>query len=261
MQRLITFISLFSLLTLSLGVLADGDATIVRFTERETGHEPYLVRYVIGKDLLRIDDNNDDGDYVLYDDKKRVIYSVNHDDSTILVIKHSQWSLPEFKFDRNITWKKLDDAPKINNSHVYSYWLSAGETVCSEAQVVEDLLPEESALLQRYRQTLSAEQVASLVATPEDMRQPCMLVDQVYDTGEVFSKGFPVQQWHINGMQRMMNEYKTNQKVAGKLFELPAGYHRYRMGDNMTFGEPGDTPQPNETSPAQIQNGQTPAGF
>ena len=241
-------------------VQAGGNATIVQFTERETGIDAYPVRYVIAKDLLRIDDNNDDGDYVLYDDKKRVIYSVNHGDSTILVINNSDWSMPDFKFARNVSYKKLEDAPTIDGNSIYTYWLSAGETICSEAQVVEGFLKHESRLLERYKQTLSAEQVTSLVATPEDMRTPCMLVDQVYNTGSVYTKGFPIQQWHVNGLQRIMTSYKTGVEVAGKLFELPEGYKRYSIGDNLTFGEPGDNPQFNGMPPAQHQS-PAPAGF
>ena len=245
-------------------VNADDNATIVQFTERETGIDAYPVRYVIANDLLRIDDNNDDGDYVLYDDKKRIIYSVNHDDLTILVIKNSEWTMPEFKFSRNVSYQKIENAPAINGKSVFSYWLSAGETVCSEAQVVEGFLKRESALLKRYKQTLSAEQVTSLVATPEDMRTPCMLVDQVYNQGSVYSKGFPIQQWHVNGLQRMMTSYKTGVEVAGKLFELPKDYKRYSIGDNLTFGQPGDMSlkhgQPNGMPPAQHQS-PAPAGF
>lgn len=215
------------------------EATIVQLTEREKGLGAYPVRYIIAKDLVRIDDNNDDGDYVLYDDNKRVIYSVNHDDSTILVIKHKQWELPGFKFERNVSWKKLDNAPSIDGkSGVFSYWLSAGKTVCSEAQIVEGFLAAESRLLKRYKETLSAEQISSLVATPEDMQTPCMLVDQVYNQGSVYDKGFPIQQWHVNGLQRMVTSYKSGEKVAADLFKLPKDYKRYSMGDNLSFGNP-----------------------
>lgn len=264
MQVLKNIIISFFLVGFFSAVHAEGNATIVQFTERETGIDAYPVRYVITKDLLRIDDNNDDGDYVLYDDKKRIIYSVNHGDSTILVINNREWTMPEFKFARNVSYQKLENAPAINGKSVFTYWLSAGETVCSEAQVVEGFLKNESDLLKRYKQTLSAEQVTSLVATPEDMRTPCMLVDQVYNLGSVYTKGFPIQQWHANGLQRIMTSYKTAVEVAGKLFELPEDYKRYSIGDNLTFGQPGDMPlnhgQPSGMPPAQHQN-PAPAGF
>lgn len=229
-------------------------ATIVKFSEREEGIGAYPVRYIMTKDTVRIDDDNDDGDYVLYDDKKRMIYSVNHDDQTILVIKHNEWELPSFKFQRNVSWKKLEDAPAINGKNVLNYWLSAGETVCSEAQVVEGFLSNESALLKRYKQTLSGEQVTSLVATPEDMRTPCLLVDQVYNLGSVYDKGFPIQQWHVNGLQRIMLSYKTDEKISSKLFDLPADYKKYSIGDNLRFGN-GDNMSPvNGNSPAHSQS-------
>lgn len=213
------------------------EVTVVKFTEREQGIDPYPIRYIIDKEFLRVDDDDDKGNYVLYDDKKRIIYSINHDDSTILVINNTDWKLPDFKFSRNVSWKVMDGAPKINNKPVYTYWLSAGETVCSEAQVAEGFLMQEAQLLMRYRQTLSSGQVEAIVATPEEMRTPCLMVDKVYNTGSVYEKGFPVQQWHLNGLQRLMTGYKTAEKVSTKLFELPEKYKKYEMGDNLSFGE------------------------
>lgn len=213
------------------------DVTIVKFSEREQGIDPYPVRYLIAKDILRIDDDKDDGDFIIYDDKKRIIYSVNHDDSTILIIKYKDWALPSFSFTRNVSWKALEGAPKVDNKSVYSYWLSAGKTVCSEAQVADGFLESESKMLMRYKKTLSAGQVDALVATPEEMRTPCLLVDKVYNTGSVYEKGFPLQQWHVNGLQRVMSSYNTDQKVSAQLFTLPENYKRYSLGDNLSFGE------------------------
>lgn len=217
---------------------ASNTATIVQFNEREEGIDPYQVRYIFTNDMVRIDDNNDAGDYVIYDDNKRIIYSVNNSDSTILVIKNKKWDMPNFEFQRNVTWKLIEDAPKVESKSVYTYWLSANETICTEAQVVEGLLLKESKMLKRYRQTLSAAQVDSLVATPEDMRTPCLLVDKVYNAGNVYDKGFPLQQWHKDGLQRIMTSYKTEEKYSTKLFELPEKYNRYSIGDNLGFGQP-----------------------
>lgn len=232
----ITITVLFSLLVFS--ACSDNNSiTSVQFDEREKGIDPYQVRYLFSKDMLRVDDNSDDGDFVLYDDKKRIIYSVNHDDATILIVKNEDWEIPKFKFDRNVTWEPLEDAPKFESKTVLSYWLSADSTVCTEAQVVEGLLLNESLMLKRYRQTLSAAQVASIDATPVDMRTPCLLIDKVYNAGSAFEKGFPIQQWHKDGLQRIMTSYKTGEKYNAKLFELPKNYKEYSIGDNLGFGE------------------------
>lgn len=236
-------LKIINIFVLVLSVLAlnacseNNKTTVVQFDEREEGIDPYQVRYIFSKDSIRIDDNNDAGDYVLYDDKKRIIYSVNHGDSTILTIENKKWEMPVFKFQRNVTWKLTEDAPKFASKSVYSYWLSADEAVCSEAQVAEGLLLKESKMLKRYRETLSAAQVDSIVATPEDMRTPCLLIDKVYNDGSVYDKGFPLQQWHKNGLQRIMSSYKTGEKYKAELFELPKEYKTYSMGDNLNFGE------------------------
>ena len=232
----ITLIALVGLMFVS-ACTENKTATIVLFDEREEGIDPYQVRYIFTKDTLRVDDNNDAGDYVLYDDKKRIIYSVNHGDSTILTIEYKDRKLPAFDFQRNVTWKPLEDAPAFEAKQVYSYWLSADEVVCTEAQVVEGLMLKESEILKRYRQTLSAAQVDSIAATPEDMRTPCLLIDNVYNTGSVYEKGFPLQQWHLKGLQRIMTSYKTGEKYSPELFELPKDYKKYSMGDNLGFGD------------------------
>lgn len=227
---------MFALLFLS-ACSENNTVTTVQFDEREEGIDTYQVRYIFSNNSIRIDDNNNDGDFVIYDDSKRIIYSVNHGDATILTIKHKNWKMPVFKFERNVTWKIIDDAPKFESKPVYNYWLSANETVCTEAQVVEGLLLKESKMLKRYRETLSAAQVDSIVATPEEMRTPCLLIDKVYNTGSVYEKGFPLQQWHKNGLQRIMTSYKTDEKYSEKLFVLPTEYKTYSMGDNLGFGE------------------------
>ena len=262
MIKLINILLLVIVSSVATSAIAGSDnVTIVHFTEREEGIDPYPVRYIIANDLMRIDDNTDEGDFILYDDKKRIIYSVNHEDSTILIIEYKSWELAKFNFTRNVSWKKMDGAPKVGGNEVYSYWLSAGEKVCSEAQVAKGFLLRESKLLKRYTETLSTAQVDSISATPEEMRTPCLMVDKVYNKGNVYDKGFPLQQWHVNGLQRLMTSYKTDEKVSGKLFELPKDYRRYSIGDNMSFGERAEGSSFIENSPAQSQSPHGSAGF
>ncbi|MDH5423821.1 MAG: hypothetical protein OEY29_02355 [Gammaproteobacteria bacterium] len=238
MLNIITSTLILILCMLSVDISAESRSVItVHFDEREKGIDPYPVRYIFAGNILRVDDNTNDGDFILYDDKKRVIYSVNHDDSTILVIENKDWKMPVFTFQRNVSWRLIEDAPAFDSKPVYNYWLSANEKVCTEAQVVEGFLIKEAHLLKRYRQTLSAGQVDAIAATPEDMRTPCLLIDNVYNTGSVYEKGFPIQQWHLNGLQRIMTTYKKDTQYKESLFVLPKDYKKYSMGDNLSFGE------------------------
>lgn len=214
------------------------DVTIVEFSEKENDASPYPVRFLFSKQLLRIDDGNNDGDYVLYDDSTRNIYSVNHEDQTILAIVFEQWEMPEFKFKRHISWKKMDNAPLIDGKPISHFWLVADEKICVDAQIAEGFLNAESQMMQRYKTSLSSGQVKSIVATPEEMQTPCLLADQVYNDGSLFLKGFPVQQWHITGLQRLMTGFKKQQTVADQLFQLPINYKKYSMGDDLTLGKP-----------------------
>ena len=132
----------------------------------------------------------------------------------------------------------MKEAPKINDKQVLNYYLTADDLICVEAQVADDFLIAESKVLSRYYQSLSSEKSKSIVATPEDMRTPCLLIDQVYNDGGLYAKGFPIQEWHKNGLQRIMTSYEMNKPLSGKLFELPEKYKRYSLGDNLSFDSP-----------------------
>ena len=77
------------LIMLVSSVRADGDnvsATILWYAEQEPGVDPYRMRYLVTPDFLRSDDGVDSENFLLFDRKRKTIYSVVGENRTILQI-------------------------------------------------------------------------------------------------------------------------------------------------------------------------------
>lgn len=93
-------------------------ATAVYFNEVERGAEPYTTRMLITPQFLRIDYGIDNDDFILLDRKHPAIYSVNHDDRTILVIEPLPIALPAPQQFVHETEQDKGDIPPIDGHQV-----------------------------------------------------------------------------------------------------------------------------------------------
>ena len=83
-------------------------------------------------------------------------------------------------------------------------------------------------MLRRYMQVLSSQQQMNLEKTPPELRTPCFLQDQIFNTGEYYSKGLPVMEWHSNGKQRVLLDF-SQVEVDSSLFTLPPDYRQFSI--------------------------------
>ena len=196
------------------------------YEESEQGAGRLLMRYLVSGKYLRIDYGSDKDDFILFDQKEQSIYSVNHADQTVLFINKHSWSLPEFKFKRSIVIDELKDAPKIGGKNIASFKLMAGEVSCAEVHLLPGMFTEELKVFKQYQNVLSGQQVKLLNNTPLEMQTPCFLVDQIYNTGEYYDQGLPVQEWHRRGYMKILKNYQSK-KVNTELFKLPESYKKY----------------------------------
>ena len=107
-------------------VLANTKATVFWFDELDAGIDPVQVRYLVTTKYLRIDNGGLQDNFILFDAANKIIYSVNHEDKTILVIKNNNnqsidkievynllgqivttWKNIETKFENRISTKNL----------------------------------------------------------------------------------------------------------------------------------------------------------
>lgn len=224
--RYILFIILLTLLSQS-HATTDGYRLI--YSEIEQGASPSDVRYLITDDFLRIDDLDDPDGYILFDVRQDRIYSISHLDESVLVIDKHEF--PVWRSDDVVTVDKaLTDAPKVAGKIVRDYRVeltgAAAKQLCTQIQYVPDLLKTVTSILQRYQLVVSGNQAKIIDRTPVEYQTPCMLADQVYNRGDYYSKGLPIQEWHSNGKQKLLKNYAREQ-IDDNLFLLPETYRQF----------------------------------
>ncbi len=222
------------MITLSTPVGANEPTNAVKlvYQEQEEGVDPYLVTFTVSSDYLRIDDDSDNSGYIIFDINKNKIYSVSHFDKSILVIPQYPETKHDPDFDIAIEYQVLESAPMISGKQVYNYRVKtvAGDKrdTCMDIQLVPGLLPEVSKSLQSFQKVISGQQINGLEKTPAEYLTPCYLVDQIYNTGEYYSKGLPIQEWHSNERKRQLMNYEDS-KVDASIFEIPLEYRQYSL--------------------------------
>ena len=226
-------LSLILLLCLAISGFARAASWELIFKEEEPGVEPYLTRMTVTDHHLRIDDLSDDSGFILFDRDDRRIYSVNHDNRTTLIIDAHKFDAPVMDKALKTTDTSLEDAPLVAGKRVRDYrveWHDESDIeVCTHIQYVPGLLaPEVGAVLAEYQRVMAGNNVHNLEATPEEYRTPCMLSDQVYFDGAIYRKGLPIMQWHSNGRQRFLQNYREVEPEAG-LFDIPEDYRELRL--------------------------------
>ena len=62
------------------------------YIEREPGIDEYEITMLVSERYIRIDQAGEANGFIVYDDKDRVIYSVSHQDESVLVINEHDFS-------------------------------------------------------------------------------------------------------------------------------------------------------------------------
>ena len=236
------------LLVLSAGISAqtkkDGEEVYkLSYIEREPGTDEYEVTMLISARYIRIDEEGESSGFIVYDDKDKVIYSVSHHDHSVLVIKQHVFSTAGLPVKPTIEYLPLADAPMVSGKNVFNYRVyinennSKGESeneneeTCIEVQLVENLLPEVRAILQNYQKVISGQQVKMADNKITDRQTACYYIDQIYNTGDYFEKGLPVQEWHSNERSKILTGY-SKVSVAADKFTIPQDYRQFSIDAN-----------------------------
>ncbi len=207
------------------------------YIEREPGTDDYEVTMLISERYIRIDETAEDSGFIIYDDKKKIIYSVSHQDKSILVINQYEFSEKNSPVKANVEYLQLADAPSVSNKHIYNYrvFVNTGagvvdkEETCTDIQLVEGLLPEVRAILQNYQRVVSGQQVKMTDNQINEMQSSCFYADQIYNSGAYYEKGLPIQEWHSNDRSKILTTYKKI-PVASDKFSIPENYRQFSIG-------------------------------
>lgn len=222
------YLSVFLLLNVLPTTLFAIDVSSFFYQEVETGGEAVDVRYTVSDDFLRIDEGSLNDDFILFDRQKKTIYSVNQSDKTILYIESHDWQLESFSFSVNVKKTILKDAPKVSGQLVVDFKKMADLKTCQHVQLLSGVYKKEMQVFSEYLKVLSGQQVKNIMATPVEMRSPCFMLDQVYNTGEYYQLGLPIMEWHSRGYSKFLTNYK-NHSLGEQWFVLPADFKRYTL--------------------------------
>jgi hypothetical protein len=102
------------------------------------------------------------------------------------------------------------------------------EVNCMEIQLAEDLFPKVRTLLQNYQKVISGQQVKMVDNIVNEIQTPCFYVDQVYNEGNYYKKGLPIQEWHSNDKFKALTSYKRIE-VDMSIFTIPENYRQFSM--------------------------------
>jgi len=211
------------------------------YLEREPGTDEYEVTMLVSARYIRVDEEGDNSGFIVYDDKDKIIYSVSHHDQSVLVIKQHVFSIADLPVKPTIEYLQLADAPSVAGKNVYNYRVyindsnseakveNESEETCLEVQLVENLLPEVSDILQNYQKVISGQQVKMTDNKITELQTACYYIDQVYNTGAYFEKGLPIQEWHSNEHSKILTGYSKVSLDSDK-FKIPQDYRRFSIG-------------------------------
>lgn len=207
------------------------DAYELIYDEQETGTDPYQVKFTVTNRYLRIDQLGDQSGYVIYDNKKHIINSVTHHDESVLVIPEYEYQKPDLTKVVDLEYSREPQAPAITGKTIYSYRATSSDKnkqKCMDIKLAEGLLPEVSNVFASYQKVLAGQQSRLIEATPKEYQTSCFLYDQVFNEGEYYHKGLPIQEWHSNGKTRLLVSYRKV-KVDPVIFKSEEAYKKYSL--------------------------------
>ncbi|VAW52589.1 hypothetical protein MNBD_GAMMA05-447 [hydrothermal vent metagenome] len=228
---------------LSFSVFAAEKENVFKLTyiEREQGMDEYEVTMLVSDRYIRVDESGEESGFIIYDDKDKTIFSVSHHDHSILVIKEHVFSNDSSPVKPVVEYLELADAPMVSGKSMFNYRVFVNvekkgvEETCMEIQLVEGLMPEVRKILQNYQKVVSGQQVKMVDNEITEMQTACFFVDQIYNSGEYYEKGLPVQEWHSNEGSKILTDYKKVSVNSNK-FKLPEDYRQFSIGaDSKTF--------------------------
>ena len=224
------FIALLFFMTLPLQA-AEIKATVLYYRVSEPGIDPYLSRWLITDKFVRIDEGETADNYILLDRSKRMVYSVVHQDRTILDIPNRTVSRkPDRSLKQESRIIRDDKLPLVDGKKPLYRELHVNDTLCHSVVSVDTLLPDAVKAMGEYHQVMAGEHAKNMGNTPVEMRQPCDLVLLVFNPQWPAEKGLPIREWDTHGKALELLDYKTGEVVDSALFKFPAGYRHYESG-------------------------------
>lgn len=211
--------------------------TLVLFVEQESGVEPYQTRMIITKKFVRIDDGEGSNNFVLYNRDKRIVYSINPDEKSIMAIhekklKKGRIVEPPFKLTHSVKeMPVMKDAPAVNGKMAKHYQLITNDKVCYDVVAVKGLMSDAVKALTDFHKHMASDSMITFNNMPADMHNACDMTSTTFNPARQFEFGFPIKEWGKREYMRSLVDYNVNYKADPKLFIFPEGYKHYTVQD------------------------------
>lgn len=229
------------LLMLSLTVLLtacseEEPVTRIVFAEVDDSNQPYKSRAIITPEYLRMDYNKDDDDFILFERKSGIIYSIIHGEKNIVVVNPIDVNIQSpIELSVEVIKGEVDkDVPMVDGKKAEYFQYKVNGQICYETISVPGLLPFATKMHKLYLKTLAGEHSRVLSHIPADQHNACDLASNIYNYQMKFENGFPINEWHgdySNGYKRQVLDFEEGYKVDPELLKLPEGYNRYSPSD------------------------------
>ena len=214
-------------------VLGDDFGVLLVYSERERAGTPlFKSQMYVNKNYLYMNDDRASDDFILFDRKKKTIFSVTHANKTVFVIKNKKIEgAAPIKIDYVVKSQPSSAIPKVGNSTATHYRYTANGEHCYDAITLEkSFLPEVVTVLKEYRQVLAGEHASTVHSMPMDTHNACDLALNIYNASQHLDTGLPMREWDQKGFSRFINTYKLNYKVDNSKFEIPKDYKEFSVG-------------------------------
>lgn len=216
------------LLLLSAGATA-GSAAMLVYQVWEQGVEPYVSRILVTEDHVRLDEGGDGGGYTLFDRQQEIIYNVQIQDRSILVMSAQEpFSGDSDSLILNEEVKVDEAAPKVAGAQPKDVRLFANGELCSEMVVVEGVMEDALEGLRELKLSLARIQSETLESTPLSMRTPCDLAANLYAADRPLNFGLPLQE-RSTGRSQSLVDFAPEYQADDAMFELPPDFSRRSM--------------------------------
>lgn len=228
--------ALVAILLLGCTAAQAGDMIDLHYLDSEGGEAGYTTRILVTERYLRMDNGNDDADFVLFDRKTGKVSNVIHAQRMLMSIQEKK--LPKRPSPAYRVVKKVTE---VRPGTVRVQVLANGK-LCSETVAAASLYPDAARALAEYKAALAYTQWVTYRNTPAELRQNCDLVHHVWQTDMSLSRGLPIEERDYAGRVRQYVSGERRRLVPA-LFELPTNYEPFMLPAAGGMGA-GKNPQP-----------------